>query len=786
MLKHLVKFAFRSVISQKHYSLINILGLSVGLAAFMLIALYVQYELSYDRPNKDIDQIYRVVRNEYTCSPPPMAPTLKSQIPEIEYASRFVMSNNLLVNVGENQFVEEKYFWTDNEFFKIFTVDFLQGDSKSVLNNPTDIIISESIAHKYFGKNNPLGSTITVSQSNKYIVAGVFKDFPSNSHFHFDIVLPIKSYFEVTSNDPESWRSNYVYTYVKLHKGADLAVVNEKHVQFEKELTGWTPESGKPYEQYFFYQPIKEVHLYSHRKQELEANSSIKNVYIYSSIGLLILLIAGINYINLATAMSVNRQREIGIKKTLGANKKQLVNLFLTESVIVAIISTAIASVITVSFLPYFGNLMARDLSVNIKDLPFMIPALLLLAVAFGLISGLIPSRSMSNFSVIQIIRNSPDSINSKFGLRNMLVVTQFVVALVLIIVAINIQKQLDLILNIDPGYSKEQLVTIPIFDRSIKANMETIKEQLLKNKNILNVSSSYMLPHKINEFTRPQWFCDDPTECTPISYCVSDYNFVDLYDIEIVDGRNFSKDFPSDASGAFLLNEKAVKMLGWDSAIGKEITHWNGAKGVVVGVVKDFNFESLHTPIGPLYIMLNEKNFSFLSIKIKGGDIPETIYGIKSVFDKFSPGTPFNFTFFDEDFEQVYNGEKRAGSILIYFSVLAVMLGCLGLFGLSAFTIGQKTKEIGVRKVFGALNFDINILFTKSFITPVFLANLVAWPVAYYAISKWLENFAYKINITLWPFIISTAIVLVITSITINLHSKKVAEQTPAECLRH
>jgi putative ABC transport system permease protein len=598
--------------------------------------------------------------------------------------------------------------------------------------------------------------------------------------------LPIKSYFEVTANDPESWRSNYVYTYVKLHKGADLAVVNEKHVQFEKELTGWNPESGKPYEQYFFYQPIKEIHLYSHRKQELEANSSIKNVYIYSSIGLLILIIAGINYINLATAMSVKRQREIGIKKTLGANKKQLVNLFLTESVIVAFISTALAALITISFLSYFGNLMARDISISIKDLPYLVPALLLLAITFGLIAGLIPSRSMSNFSVISIIRDSPEKINGKFGLRNVLVVTQFVVALVLIIVAINIQQQLNLILKMDPGYSKEQILTIPIFDKTIKSNMVTIKEQLLNKKNILNVSSSYMLPHKINEFTRPQWFCDDPTECTPISYCVADYNFIDLYDIEIVDGRNFSKDFPSDASGAFLLNEKAVKMLGWDSAIGKEITHYNGAKGVVVGVVKDFNFESFHTPIGPLYIMLNEKTFSFLSIKIKGGDIPETIDGMKSVFDKFSPGTPFNFTFFDEEFEQVYNGEKRTGSILIYFSVLAILLGCLGLFGLSAFTIGQKTKEIGVRKVFGALNLDINLLFTKSFISPVFFANLIAWPVAYYAVSKWLESFAYKINITVCPFIISTVIVLVITSITINLHSKKVAGQTPAECLRH
>lgn len=785
MLKSDIKFAVRSLFSQKFYSLINLIGLSTGLAAFILILLFVRMELSYDRNQEDSEDIYRIVREEYTCSPPPMAHTLKESIPEIKYASRFIVGNNLLLGVNDMLFTEDNYFWADNEFLSIFPLEFIQGNSATALKSPADIIISESLAHKYFGTNNPVGAVIKISRKDEYRVAGVFRDFPANTHFRFNIVLPIERYFETTGNDPESWRSNYVYTYVKLHPGADLSAANKKLTDIEKELTGWTASSGKPYEQYFFFQPITEIHLFSHRKQEIEANSDIGNVYIFSSIGLLILLIAIINYINLATAMASKREREMAMKKALGARKFQLINLVLTESVMVALASTFMASVIAMITLPYFGDLVNRDIVIGIKELPFLIPALILLAVLVGFAAGTVPSGSLSRVSLISVIKQSGSKRGAGVTLRNMLVLSQFIVAIILIIVTINMQRQLRFITSMDPGYDKEHIINLRIMDRSIRPDMELIKEALVADRNILQVSTSGMLPHQITEFTRPDWFCDDPQDCLPISYNTVDYDFIETYNIGIAEGRNFSREFPSDKSGAFLVNEKAVRMAGWENPIGMEISHYDGRRGTIVGVVEDFNFESVHTDIAPLYLMLDENIYSYLSIKITGDDFTGTIDNIKSIFNRFSPGTPFDFTFFDEEFEQVYRGEKRISSLFAFFSVLAIILGCLGLFGISAYSISRRRREMGVRKVFGATNMESIILICRNFLTPVILANIVAWPVSYYFLNRWLESFAYRTNISLLSFILAAGTVTVITLFTISLHSNRIALQTPAATLR-
>ncbi len=781
-----IRSAFRSIFSQKYYAFINIFGLAIGLSAFILIALFVRHELSYDRYHDNVERIYRIVRNEYTCSPPPMSPTLKEAIPEIQYASRFIRSTNLLLTAGENHFTEDEYFWTDNEFFDIFSVKFIQGDPGTILKSPTDIILSESTARKYFGDSDPMGEVITSSRGNEYTVAGIFKDFPSNSHFRFDIVLPIDTYFRITNNNPESWSGNYVYSYVKLKPQTDIASVNEKLVNIEKELVGWTPESGEAYEQYFFFQPVTEIHLHSHRKQEVQVNGDIRNVFIFSSIALLILIIAGINYINLATAMAGNRHKEVGMRKALGIRKMQLVGQFITESILVALLSTGMATIIVILSLSYFGKLMEREMSLALADIPFLIPSLLVLSILVGIATGLIPSRSLSRVSIISVIRgSSKNRIGGKY-LRNILIITQFIVALILIILSINVQKQLNYISGRDPGYEKDQIVVMRLFDRSLRSNIQALKDELLEEKNVLDVSTSYELPHKITGFTRPEWFCDDPTDCTPISYNPVDYNFVQLFDIVILEGRNFSKDHPSDASGAFLVNEKAVRMAGWDHPIGKEIDHYDGTKGYIVGVTEDFHFQSLHSEIAPLYLMLDEDVYSYFSIKIHGDHIPATLDHIKSIFNKFSPNTPFQYSFFDEEFEMIYTGEKRLGSIFTFFSVLAIFLGCLGLFGMSAFLLSQRTREMGIRKVYGASNTDIIRLLSAHFMIPVLLANVLAWPVAYLACKRWLEGFAYRTNITFWPFLLAACIVLLITILTISLHSRKIAQQTPASSLKH
>lgn len=786
MINNYIKSSFRSLNKNKFYSLINISGLAIGLAAFTLIALFVRHELSFDKYNKDADSIYRVVRNEYTCSPPPMAPMLKAEIPEIQFASRFILSNNVLTTIDDRYFTEDEYYWTDNEFLNIFTFDFIHGDVETVLNNPNDIIISESIAKKYFGNSDPMGEIITVSREHDYKVVGVFKDMPANSHFHFDIVLPIDKYFEVTDNDPQNWGSNYVYSYVKLHQQADMAAVNNKLVDIEKQLVGWTPDSGKPYEQYFFFQPITEIHLFSHRQQEVQVNGDIRNVYVFSSIALLILIIAGINYVNLTTAMSGKRYKEVGVRKAMGAKKAQLINQFLSESVIVALISTLVATIIVVYSQNYFAGLMGRNISIEIGDLPLLIPSLLLLAIVVGLVAGLLPSRSVSGVSVVSIIKGSSGNNGRKNGMRNVLVVVQFSIALILIILSINVQRQLSFIVEKDPGYEKDQIITMRLFDSSIGENLQSIKQVLLANRKIMDVSTSSDLPHRITGFRRPEWFCNDPSECTSISYNPVDYGFVALYDLEIVEGRNFSRDYPSDALGSFIVNEKAVKIAGWDAPIGMEISHYDGTKGKIVGVVKDFHFQSMHSDIAPLYLMLDEHVYSYFSIKIESDDIPETLASIEGVFNNFSPNTPTQFTFFDDEFEQAYNSEKRLGTIFTFFSVLAIILGCLGLYGMSTFIISQATKEIGIRKVLGASNSGISMILGKNFLKSVIFANLIAWPAAYYALNIWLESFAFRTNITVWSFLLASTIVLVITIITIGLQSRKISRQTPSVSLRY
>ena len=782
------KEAFRSVLRNKYYSVINIIGLAIGLAAFIITSLFVKHELSYDRSFKDYNNIYRVVRQEYTCSPPAMAPALKQRIPEIDAASRFIRRDNLLFKVDNESFIEQNYYWTDNEFFQIFDIEFLIGNKSTILKRPNDVVISESTSRKLFGNDDPLGKILTVSSGSDYVIAGVFKDMPSNTHFNFNIVFPIDKFFELTNNNPDSWSSNYTYSYIKVHNGADISKLDKGITELEKELTGWSADSGEPYEQYFFFQPIKEIHLYSHRQQELQVNGDIRIVIIFISIALLILFVASINYINLSTALAGKRNREIGIRKALGISKKQLISKFISESVIIALISTILATLIAYITLPFFGDFMDRELAIGFGDLPFIIPSLFLLSVFIGFITGLFPSRSVSGVSIIAVLRGEPIKKIGGVRFRNILVLSQFIIALVLIILTINVRKQIGFMMDRDPGYDRSQIITMGIYDQNLSRNLDPLKSELLSSRNILNVSTSDHLPHNIIEFTRPDWLCEDPnpTRCIPVYYNDVGYNYTELYNISISQGRSFSKMHPSDASGAFMLNQTAVDMAGWESPIGMEISHWDGRRGKIVGVFEDFHFQSLHTDIAPLYLFLDQNATAFLSIKISDLDIPGTIDTIKEIFQEFSPEMPFQYSFFDEEFGLVYESEERLASVFASFAILAVLLACLGLFSMSDFEINQRTKEMGIRKVFGSTNYKTLLLLIRNFIKPVLLANIIAWPVAYYSVSRWLENFAFKTDISVWSFILAAMFIISITIITISSHAGKVSRQVPAVTLKH
>ena len=793
MFKNYLKIALRSIKKQKAYSLINIIGLTVGIAVFLLIGLYVKHELSFDRYHENASQIYRVVRGEnnnietgYSTTSPPLAAALKKEIPDFVQTARIANVENILVSHNEKHFAEDKLFWADNEIFDIFSFDFLKGNKSTALSDPLGVVITESTARKYFGDADPLGKTLSINWGADFTVSAVVEDMPANSHFSMDLIAPIQKFFQVTGNDESKWTSNYVYTYALLHEDANPTLVENKIGEFENKYFSGYFEDKVP--RFFYLQAITEIHLHSHRRQELEANSDFKGVLIYLTAGILILLIACINYINLTTAKSSERFKEVGMRKVLGAKKVHLLKQFMGESFVMAFIAMLLSFGVVQTTLPGFNSLMKTQLSLNLIDQPEIILYLLLLALTVGLLAGFFPSRIISGMKPLGILNRVGFSGKERhvFSTRNVLVVMQFSVSVILIILTIGVGKQLEFIQGKDMGYSKEQIVTVKSIDGSIRKNIQSIKNELLKHPNILNVAASESLPHNISNSTVPDWLCFADGSCTSTYYNEADYDFLDLYGIDIVEGRNFSRDFASDRNGVFIVNEALVKTGIWENPIGQEIDHWNGAKGKVVGVFKDFHSQSLHSEIAPLYIYLSEANFSNISVKVGAGNISSTIAYIENTFRQFSPDMPFQYSFFDEEFEQVYKTEQRQGKIYSYFSYIAIMISCLGLFGLATYIAEKRRKEIGVRKVNGAKVSEVLIMLNKDFIKWVLIAFIIATPVAYYAMNKWLENFAYKTTLSWWVFALAGFMALAIALLTVSWQSWKAATRNPVEALRY
>ncbi|MFC2088090.1 ABC transporter permease [Calditrichota bacterium] len=785
MIKNYLKIAIRNIKKYKAYSFINISGLAVGLASFILIGLYIQYELSFDKYHENADQIYRVVREQYTFTPAPLAPALKENFPEIKAATRIIQRKKILISYGQNHFLEEEFYWAGPETFKIFSIPFAAGDPETALKNPNSIVLSQGRAKKYFGNEDPLGKILTVEDRTDYIVTGVFQDMPANSHFEMDLIIPYTNYFEL-GDDITHWGGNFSYTYLLLQKDVNTALLESK---IQSDLAEPLMEKygvKKPYSQVFFLQPITEIHLYSHRQQEISVNNDVNTIILFSSIAFLILFIACINYMNLTNARSIRRGKEVGIRKVVGARRKQLILQFLGESVTMTILALGLSILIIQLALPAFNNLVERPLNFNPIMNPPLIIGLVFITIFVGLFAGSYPALSASKFKPITVLSGIFSRSSKGKSLRNILVLFQFSITIVLIIFTLAIKEQLMLVKNVDVGYSKEQIITMSVRDHNIHENIEAIKTELLQNSDITTVSTSARLPNDIETFMSRYLNANKPDERITIYYNTVDYNFIDLYDIQIVEGRNFSKDFISDEKGVFLVNEAAVKAAEWDSPIGRLFTPWNGRTGEIVGIMKDFHLHSLHSPIDPLYIYLNPKFFSKISIKINPTNIPATIDYIKGILKKHSPHYPFEYSFFDEVFDRAYHTEQRMVQIFSSFAILAISIACLGLFGLTAFAAEQRKKEIGVRKVMGASVSGIVTLLSKEIVKWILIANLIAWPVAYYFINKWLLGFAYRIELTPGMFLLAGILALVIALVTISFQAVKTAIANPVESLKY
>ena len=787
MLKNYLKIALRSIQRHKGFSFINLTGLAVGLAAFILIAIYVQYELSFDRYHENSNRIYRVIRPGRAVTPPPLGPTLMEEFPEVISAARIIMSQNVLVSPGEENYLEDKVYWADPETFDIFTIPFIKGNPKTSLTDPSAILLSESTARKYFGNKDPMEKILSIGQGRyDYKVSGVFHDMPPNSHFVMDVILPLTSYFQITKSDRTSWYKNYVYTYFLLQEGVHPESLENKFPAFIKKFKyKGSAVEGRDIPTWSA-QPLNKIHLHSHLRQEIEAKNDVKYIFLFFFFFFLILFIACVNYMNLATARSTQRGKEVGMRKVVGAKRAQLMKQFLGESVAMALLSMMISIILVLIILPVFNRLVERQLSLNPAANLQLFFGLVVITIFAGLFAGSYPAVVISGFKPISVLRRAFTKSSKGSSLRNILVLMQFSITVILIFCTLIVREQLHFIKNTDMGYSKDQIITISVHDRAVRKNIKTIKTELLRSSDVLGVSTSDSLPNNIDTFTHPDWLNTDPDSDIAIYYNTADYDFIHLFGIKIVEGRNFSEDFPSDKNGAFLINEAAVKAAGWESPIGREIAHWRGDTGKIVGIIEDFHLHSLHSPIDPLYIFLDESDFSYISIKIKSASIPATIDYVKGIMKKFSPRYPFVYSFFDDLFEKAYKTEQRMFTIFGSFSILAIIIACLGLFGLISFATEQRTKEIGIRKVLGASVQGIVGLLITKFIKWVLMANIIAWPLAYFAMNKWLQNFAYRTDMSIWIFIISGLTALAIALLTVSYQSIKAATANPVDSLRY
>ncbi len=794
MLKNYLMIAWRNIRKNKGYSLLNILGLAVGMAVFILIFLYIRFELSFDRWYENSDRIYRIVQHQpgnmylgsdrFAVTQAPLAAALMQELPEVTAATRLDNSGNVLFTYGEKNFLEKSMHWADPYLFKVFSIELHLGDPDSALTDPHSILFSESMARKYFGETNPLGQTVVFQEKHDMRVTGVFKDFPDNSHFKMEIILPFDAMPTLQNQPIDSWGNSSYYTYFLLQEGADAAQLESKLPEIYNKYRndkGWDTAG-------YYLQPLTRIHLYSNINFDLSPGNDVKTIYILSSIAFLLLIIACINYMNLATARAVKRAKEVGMRKVVGARRIQLVKQFLGESILLALISLMLTFGLIYLALPAFNEFIQRDLAFDpLRNLELLF-GIISTFMLVGVLAGCYPAVYMSRFKPIVALRSTASKGKKASLFRNLLVVFQFTVSILLILGTLVVGGQLSFIQNKEMGYTREHIVVLRVRDQNLRKRTEILRHELSRLPNILGVATSSSLPSHIRSQTFANWPGKPEDLRLPIYVCEADYNFLDVFDLKLAQGRNFSKEHTSDAQGAFLINETALKAMGLDDPLGMEFNRWGNGEpaGHIIGVIKDFHMHSLHQEIKPLYIFLNPEGWNFLSVKIRGDKIPATLAAIESTMSSLSPKYPVEYTFFDEIFQRAYQSEQKVGRLFSTFALLTVFIACLGLFGLSSFTAESRTKEIGIRKVLGASAPSILRLLSREYAIKVLLAGLIGLPIGYYAMSTWLQEFAYRIELNWIPFMMAEISALAVALLTVSFQTFRAAAANPADSLRY
>jgi putative ABC transport system permease protein len=798
MYRNYLKIAIRNLLKNKLFSFINISGVAIGLACFLLLALYVKDELSYDRFHTNADRIYRLSRTflskDGTASirlghaAPPFGPLIKQDFPEVEQVVR-LLETGASVKHGEKVFNEEAIFAAEANLFKVFSFNVTSGNPDKALENPFSIMFSRPMAEKYFGKENPVGKTVRLDNQLDYTVTGVFEPLPAQSHFHPDFLASFS-----TLNDPRvygaeglrtNWGNNSFSTFLLLPENYDPQKLVKSFPAFQNRHIETNASSYSVLD----LMKLTDIHLHSHLDSEIEANGDIQYVYLFSAIAVFILLIACINYMNLATAKSATRAKEVGMRKVIGAVRSQLINQFLSESILLVLVSVSIAVLIVVLCLPALNSFTQKTLQFNSLLDPGFIAILISITLFTGVIAGSYPAFFMTSFQPISVLKGKIASALKNGKLRQSLVVAQFAIAVVLIISTAVVYSQMKYIRDYDLGYSKDQVILLSMPDDSA-INIESIKQRFKENSTIKEVGRSSRIPSGRLLDSWEAYVVKGDTMATSdiiVKSLAIDEDFIPAYQISMAAGRNFSKDHPTDKTSGFILNQTAARLLGWSNpvdAIGSRFGYGE-IRGQIIGVTKDYHFESLHQKVVPMVMFNQSGRLGRVSIHVSGSNFKQAIGHIEAVWKSQFPDKPFEYEFLDQRFGKLYAREQSQQLLFGIFAGIAIFISCLGLLGLSMFMAELRTKEIGVRKVLGASVSSIVTLLSQDFLKLVVIAILIASPVAWYGMHSWLQDFAYHTEINWWVFALAGILSIAIALFTVSFQSVKAALMNPVKSLK-
>ncbi len=799
MFRNFLIITFRNLIRNRSFSLLSILGLTTGLAVFSAIALYIQHEFSYEKNHENLDRLYRVeqfrkdkdVIQNLCGTPPPLSMAIVADIPQIERSTPFILNTwNTITTSDQRKIRETNVGYAGADFFEMFSVKRIAGDPDGGFTKPFMAAITREIANKYFGDENPIGKTLKVGQSLDIEIRTVVENIPDITHLKFNILISFPTLREqygdeVVTND---WYSNWVRNYVMVAENADILSLNQKLKNYLKKYQGDKRDNE------LYLKPLSKIHLYSTVVDETAQTGDIKNIYIYSAIGIFIIIIACINFINLTTAFSSDRAKEIAVKKTTGASKKLLLSQFLGESIIISLISMHLSLILLEAFLPYFNMVVNRHLVPNYFGNWMFTCGLLGVTIVIGFLSGFYPAVYLSSFQPVKILGGLGSKGSKNPFLRRILVVFQFFISVTLIICTILVLKQLDFMKNKDLGFDKDHIVIVNL-PGSERSKAKVYRNEILKYPGVLKAGTSDYLPMSSTNWTGFSWEGAQEGDYIKMNINYVDENFIDTYGMTLVDGRTFTSEMANSDKKWVLINETAVNKLNWkEEAIGKKIFYSvdyrnrENKEVFVAGVVKDYHFMSKHYAITPLIMPLinDETSGSSMSIKIMPVEIDKTIVFLEETYKKVYNESVWNYSFADDILDDLYREESKMSSLVLFFALLAIFIASLGLFGLISCTTRQRTKEIGIRKVFGTPVRAIMFIISKEFIILLGIANLLAWPVAFYGINKWLLNFQYQSRINIWAFLIAALLSLIIAQFTVGFRVVKAANTNPADSLRY